>query len=247
MESNQQFDLEANKDDLPLKANTNHILVRHYVLDLTVDFQTEIIGGCIVLFLEPCKGPDRTEDLDSVTPSREDDLNSSYVHDAEKGIYVRSATHAPEFMLTQESQNDASHTAWDDLSKDFTLILDCCDLSVSKVEEVDVCTVSEFRELLDVDQVDLDITRDSSFGLVQKLISIPSASWKQQQDLYLQCSNAQAVCQTEPLLFHMDQWSLQIRKKGVHSPHAFPRTIRIWYKTKPAGRSVRWTKDQDGG
>ncbi|XP_053481022.1 aminopeptidase O isoform X2 [Ictalurus furcatus] len=244
MESNEQHDLEPNKDDLPLRANTNHILVRHYVLDLSVDFQTEVIGGSIVLFLEPCRGPSKTEELDLVSSSRNNDLNSPYVHDGEKARDFRSAAHAPEMMVSQGSQNDASNTSWDDVSKDFTLILDCCDLLVSKVEEVDICTVSELRKL---DQVALDSTQDSSFSLVQSLISIPSARWRQQQDLYLQCSRARAVSPTEPLLFHMDQWSLQIRKKGVQSSHAFPRTLRIWYKTNPVGGSVRWTKDQDGG
>lgn len=247
MESNQQDDLEPNKDDLPLRANTNHILVRHYVLDLSVDFQTEVIGGSIVLFLEPSRGPDKTEELDLVSPAQKGDLNSPNVYDDEKARDFRSATHALEIMVSQGSQNVTSNTSWNDASEDFILILDCCDMSVSKVEEVDVCTVSELRTFLEVDQVPLDSTQDSSFGLVQRLISIPSARWRQQQDLYLQCSCACAVSQTEPLLFHMDQWSLQIRKKGVRDPHAFPRALRIWYKTKPTGGSVRWTKDQDGG
>lgn len=244
MESNQQDDLEPNNDDLPLRANTNHILVRHYVLDLSVDFQTEVIGGSIVLFLEPCRGPDRTKELDLVSPIREGDINFACLRGGENTRDCRSAT---EIIVPQGSQNDASNTSWDDVSEDFTLILDSRDLSVSKVEEVDVCTVSELGKLLEVKQVDLDSTRDSSFGLVQRLISIPSARWRQQQDLYLQCSYAHAVSQSEPLLFHMDQWSLKIRKKGVQSPHAFPRAIRIWYETKPTGGSVRWTKDQDGG
>lgn len=244
MESNEQHDLEPNKDDLPLRANTNHILVRHYVLDLSVDFQTEVIGGSIVLFLEPCRGPSKTEELDLVSSSRNSDLNSPIVLDGEKARDFRSAAHTPEMMVSQGSQNDASNTSWDDVSKDFTLILDCCDLSVSKVEEVDICTVAELRKL---DQVALDSTQDPSFSLVESLISIPSARWRQQQDLYLQCSRARAVSPTEPLLFHMDQWSLQIRKKGVQSSHAFPRVLRIWYKTNPIGGSVRWTKDQDGG
>ncbi|XP_060787904.1 aminopeptidase O isoform X4 [Neoarius graeffei] len=247
MESNQQDDPEPSKDDLPLRANANLILVRHYVLDLSVDFQTEVIGGSIVLFLEPCKGPDKTGELDLVSPSQKGDLNFPYVYDDEKARDFRHATRALEIMVSQGSQNVVSNMSWDAVSEDFTLILDCCDLSVSKVEEVDVCTVSELRKLLEVDQVPLDSTQDSSFGLVQRLISIPSARWRQQQDLYLQCSCACAVSQTEPLLFHMDQWSLQIRKKGVRDPHAFPRALRIWYKTKPTGGSVRWTKDQDGG
>ncbi|KAI5614025.1 aminopeptidase O [Silurus asotus] len=240
MESNQHNDLEPSKDDLPLRANTNHILVRHYVLDLSVDFQTEVIGGSIVLFLEPCKRADRTEEFDSASPSQKGSRNSLNVYESEKAKEI-TTSHGPEIMVLQGNKN----VPCEDVSKDFTLILDCCDLSVSKVEEVNVCTVSQLRELLKVDHVATDSSQDS-FGLVQRLISIPSARWRQQQDLYLQCSRAQAASQTEPLLFHTDQWSLQIRKKGVCSPHAFPRTLRIWYETKPTGGSVRWTKDQDG-
>ncbi|TSL10196.1 Aminopeptidase O [Bagarius yarrelli] len=213
MESNQQDDLEPSKDDLPLRANTNHILVRHYVLDLSVDFQT-----------------------------KEGDLNLQHVYTDENAKDCRSATPPPEIKVSQADHFDASSSPRDDGSKDFTLILDSCDLSVSKVEEVDVGSVSELWKLREVDKM----AQSSSFGLVQRLMSMPSAQWRQQQELYLQCSRAHAVSPAEPLLFHMDQWSLQIRRKGVRTPHAFPCAVRIWYKTKPSGGSVRWTKDQDG-
>ena len=44
--------LDPSRDDLPLMANTSHILVKHYVLDLDVDFESQVIEGTIVLFLE---------------------------------------------------------------------------------------------------------------------------------------------------------------------------------------------------
>ena len=44
--------LDPSRDDLPLVANTSHILVKHYVRDLDVDFESQVIGGTIVLFLE---------------------------------------------------------------------------------------------------------------------------------------------------------------------------------------------------
>lgn len=44
--------LDPSRDDLPLMANTSHILVKHYVLDLDVDFESQIIEGTIVLFFE---------------------------------------------------------------------------------------------------------------------------------------------------------------------------------------------------
>ena len=37
-----------------LSEPTNHILVRHYALDLSVLLQEQLIRGSVVLFLEPC-------------------------------------------------------------------------------------------------------------------------------------------------------------------------------------------------
>ncbi|KAL6458827.1 hypothetical protein MHYP_G00322990 [Metynnis hypsauchen] len=239
MEPKQQPELDPNKDDLPLRANTNHVLVRHYVLDLTVDFQKKVIGGNIVLFLEPGKG--------AVSLAFSEDPHPQDAGDVEEASCFTS-THVPDDAVlcggpNPDQKSGESKLSWDDMSEDFTLILDCCDLLVSKVEEVDVSTVPELGEILEGDKVDLD-SQNSSFVVVQKLISIPSDRWRQQHDLYLQCSYASGV-HRQPLLFHMDQWSLQVRKKGVQSPSDFPRCLRIWYETKPTGGSVRWTKDQD--
>ncbi|XP_017570258.1 aminopeptidase O [Pygocentrus nattereri] len=235
MEPKHQPELDPNKDDLPLRANTNHVLVRHYVLDLTVDFQKKVIGGNIVLFLEPGKG--------AVSLAFSEDPHPQDAGDVEQASCFTS-THVPDDAGPNlDQKSGVSKLPWDDMNEDFTLILDCCDLLVSKVEEVDVSTVPELGDLLKGDTVDQD-SQNSSFVLVQKLISIPSDRWRQQHDLYLQCSYASGV-HTQPLLFHMDQWSLQVRKKGVQSPSDFPPCLRIWYETKPTGGSVRWTKDQD--
>ena len=40
-------------DDLPLMANVDEVLVYHYILDLSVEFNEKIMKGNIVLFLEP--------------------------------------------------------------------------------------------------------------------------------------------------------------------------------------------------
>ena len=44
-----------NSRDLPLMANVDDVLVKHYILDLDVDFETKIISGTIILFIEPAK------------------------------------------------------------------------------------------------------------------------------------------------------------------------------------------------
>ncbi|XP_065103279.1 aminopeptidase O [Paramisgurnus dabryanus] len=230
MESSHQPDLDPNKDDLPLRANMNHMLVRHYVLDLTVHFQRKVIGGSIVLFLEPGEGFCKQVETGSVSNTPVQDVSPK----------DDGTTSEPNYIIHHSSkESNISNFLWDDESEDFTLVLDCCDLVVSRVEELDVTTV------LNKNQSDANADH-SSCSLVQKLVSMPSAYWKQQHDLYLQTSGCPTVIHAKPLQFHMDQWSLQIRKEGVSSPYAFPCALKIWYETKPTGGSVRWTKDQDG-
>ncbi|XP_054628808.1 aminopeptidase O isoform X1 [Dunckerocampus dactyliophorus] len=185
----QELDLNPDTDDLPLCANTNHILVRHYALDLTVHFDRKVISGSVVVFLEP-------------TASAEDASN-------------------------------LSETIGSSPQSDFTLVLDCCDLNVSKVEQVDVASLSAAFPGV------------SPNDLVHKLVSMPSTHWRQQQELFSTCSRAPAERDGGSLQFCTDRWSLQVWKRGVSSPRAFPQTLRVCYETSPMGCSVRWTKDQD--
>uniref|UniRef100_A0A8C7VYQ9 Aminopeptidase O n=1 Tax=Oncorhynchus mykiss TaxID=8022 RepID=A0A8C7VYQ9_ONCMY len=211
-------DMDPGRDDLPLRANTNHILVRHYVLDLDISLQTKVITGTVVLFLEP--GPLAGDG-----------------NEAGEG-----APTPPQPSQTDDSWEDESH-------RDFTLVLDCCDLTVSKVEELDVTSVSDMQGLLkEVKGEGLGVgpqPDSQSAVLIQRLISLPSTQWKKQHHLYFQCSHAPASEGGGPLIFHTDRWSLQVRKRGVRTIQEFPRALRVCYKTKPEGGSVRWTKDQD--
>ncbi|CAB1320055.1 unnamed protein product, partial [Coregonus sp. 'balchen'] len=215
-------DVDPGRDDLPLRANTNHILVRHYVLDLDIHLHTKVITGTVVLFLEPGRGAgDGDGDGDG---------------DGE------GAPTPPQPSQTDDSWEDESHG-------DFTLVLDCCDLTVSKVEELDVTSVSDMQGLLKEVKGEgsgVEPQPDSqSAVLIQRLISLPSTQWKKQHHLYFQCSHAPASEGGGPLIFHTDRWSLQVRMRGVRTPQEFPRALRVCYETKPEGGSVRWTKDQD--
>lgn len=305
-------DLDPDTDDLPLRANTSHILVRHYVLDLTVDFDRRVIGGSVVLFLEPgpgatavpedgvrsgaeegvCDGDAgksqagsgcRFGDVDMMgdgtrncgkaevdvaagasegneaTTRNQEGLGETVVRSA-GNIFAGETDQSESQPLfgdrlqtgAEAAAEDArpSHTdaSWESSSEgDFTLVLDCCDLTVTKVEELDINSVSAMSSLLEgppregpeVGPVSL------SAALIQKLLAVPSGQWRQQHQLFRLCSRASRFQDGLSLRFHTDRWSLQVRKKGVTSPQEFPRAIRVCYETRPTGGSVRWTKDQD--
>ncbi|KAI9540810.1 hypothetical protein NQZ68_037005 [Dissostichus eleginoides] len=261
--------LNPDTDDLPLRANTNHILVRHYVLDLTLHFDRKVISGSVVLFLEPSSGSgSKTEDGIGpgsciIEAGRSHDVyvcrshNEDTVEDGTEGIGkamtkvekilgagerdgaefqalsgVRAQT-PPETEIIQSSH------LWETTSDDdFTLVMDCCDLHVSKVEEVDISSVFA-SESPGVRLV------NPQTAFIQNLISMPSDQWKQKHQLFSLCSQAPGAQHGSSLQFYRDQWSLQVRKNGVASAQGFPRALRICYETRPTGGSVRWTKDQD--
>nr|XP_020449400.1 aminopeptidase O isoform X2 [Monopterus albus] len=269
-------DLNPDTDDLPLRANTNHILVKHYVLDLTVHFDRKVISGSAVLFLEPCSGVrSKTEDDigpgagegDGTVESQEGFVcrfqDADTMEDGTKGL--GKTTTRTEKMSTGERDRDeflalsgaGSPTApetktiqsshlWETTSNnDFTLVLDCCDLDVSKVEEVDVTSVSATSSLPpEVTPKGSGVSSaNQQTAFIQKLISMPSGQWRQKHQLFSLCSRAPGA--QDVLHFHRDRWSLQVRKKRVTSPQEFPCAVRVCYETRPTGCSVRWTKDQD--
>ncbi|XP_040898891.1 aminopeptidase O isoform X2 [Toxotes jaculatrix] len=275
-------ELNPDTDDLPLRANTNHILVRHYVLDLTVHFERKVISGSVVLFLEPCcgvrtkaeddTGPDAGEGPGTVEAGRSQDgflcgfQDVDAIEDGTQGLgktltkmekkFGAREREGDEFQALSrvgsqtaaETHNNNALHLWETTSDgDFTLVLDCCDLDVSKVEEVDVTSVSAMSGLSS------EITSQGSgvssvnpqAAFIQKLISLPSSRWRQKHQLFLLCSRAPGAEDGSSLHFHRDRWSLQVRKEGAVSPQEFPRAVRICYETSPTGGSVRWSKDQD--
>lgn len=258
-------DLEINPDtdDLPLRANTNHILVRHYVLNLTVHFEREVISGSVVLFLDPCPGVGTKAEDDVGLKAAEGDgtieagrSQQGSVHRLQDGDTVEDGAKIHEFQTLSgvashtapETENIQSSHSWEITSDgDFTLVLDCCDLDVSQVEEVDVTSVSAMSSLLpEVSSETPGVSSvNSQAAFIQSLISMPSSQWRQKHQLFLLSSRAAGAQDGSSLHFHRDRWSLQVRKKGVTSPQGFPRALRIYYETKPKGGSVRWTKDQD--
>ncbi|XP_025944236.1 aminopeptidase O isoform X10 [Apteryx rowi] len=264
--------LDPMKDDLPLMANTSHMLVKHYTLDLDVDFKSQIIEGIIVFFFETGSRYRKTSSTD------EEGCQSQF--DETCKIRASEPCHIPvtdlsacsstmeynDFAVCGKGEKDTSdkngnHSNGEQASgipssknccdienhgsTDFLLVLDCCDLSVLKVEEVDVAAVADIEKfarsakLTDASE-ELGNLRNQ---IVHELVTLPADRWKEQLYYYTRCSQAPGCGE---LLFTTGTWSLEIRKLGIRTPRDFPHAIRIWYKTKPEGRSVTWTTDQSG-
>ncbi|XP_059512404.1 aminopeptidase O isoform X2 [Myotis daubentonii] len=260
--------LDPSRDDLPLMANTSHILVKHYVLDLDVDFESQIIAGTLVLFLEsgnrsrkksgsteeacrsesneacefrkpePCNAPvaDTRTSLSQMGYSdfaicgkgEGDTSGKDGNHDNQEQTYgISSSKHCC------DTENHGS--------EDFLLVLDCCDLSVLRVEEVDVAAVPGIEKFTRSPK--LTVVSELRNQIVRELVALPADRWREQLDYYARCSLAPGCGE---LLFDTDTWSLQIRKTGAQTATAFPHAVRIRYRTKPQGRSVTWTSDQSG-
>ncbi|XP_053787892.1 aminopeptidase O isoform X3 [Vidua chalybeata] len=269
---NMETQLDPMKDDLPLMANTSYMLVKHYVLDLDVDFKSKVIEGSIVLFFETgsqyrstssagkecCQSEfDETCKMRASEPCHIPMINVSTCSSKTKCNDFAVSGKEEEATSEENSNHSNSEQASgissskdccdieDRGNKDFLLVLDCCDLSVLKAEEVDVAAVSGIEKFTRSAKLtgvpkELENLRNR---IVHELVTLPADRWKEQLYYFTHCSQAPGCGE---LLFSTGTWSLEIRKSGIQTPVDFPHAIRIWYKTKPEGRSVTWTTDQSG-
>nr|KAF6314232.1 hypothetical protein mMyoMyo1_001928 [Myotis myotis] len=260
--------LDPSRDDLPLMANTSHILVKHYVLDLDVDFESQIIDGTLVLFLE--SGNRSRKKSGSTEEACRSESNEACEFRKPEPCHVPVADTRTslsqmgysDFAICGKGERDTSgkdgnHDNQEQTygissskhccdtgnhgSEDFLLVLDCCDLSVLRVEEVDVAAVPGIEKFTRSPK--LTVVSELRNQIVRELVALPADHWREQLDYYARCSLAPGCGE---LLFDTDTWSLQIRKTGAQTATAFPHAIRIRYRTKPQGRSVTWTSDQSG-
>ncbi|XP_064358289.1 aminopeptidase O-like isoform X2 [Dromaius novaehollandiae] len=264
--------LDPMTDDLPLMANTSHMLVKHYTLDLDVDFKSHVIEGIIVFFFETgsrCRKASSSDD-EGCQPQFDETCKTGASEPCHVPVTNLSAcsskTEYNDFAVCGKGEKDTSdkngnHSNGEQASgisssknccdienhgsTDFLLVLDCCDLFVLKVEEVDVAAVAGIEKftrsakLTDAAK-ELGNLRNQ---IVQELVTLPAHRWKEQLYYYARCSQAPGCGE---LLFTTGTWSLEIKKSGIRAPRDFPHAIRVWYKTKPEGRSVTWTTDQSG-
>ncbi|XP_012385473.2 aminopeptidase O isoform X2 [Dasypus novemcinctus] len=261
--------LDPSRDDLPLLANTSHILVKHYVLDLDADFESQVIEGTIVLFFEPGNRVKKWNSCTEETGQPESDeartlrapepcrtpVTSARTFSSKMGCHDfaicskggketsdQDGNHDNQEQASGISSSKYCHDAGNHGSEDFLLVLDCCDLAVLKVEEVDVAVVPGIEKFTRPPRPTV-VSETLRNQIVRELVTLPAERWREQFDYYARCSQAPGCGE---LLFTTDTWSLQIRKPGAQTAAAFPHAVRIWYKSKPEGRSVTWTSDQSG-
>ncbi|KAM5193035.1 aminopeptidase O isoform 2-T2 [Mantella aurantiaca] len=255
--------MDQDADDLPLMANTSHMLVKHFALDLDVHFDSQTLSGSVVLFLQPTvtgedftseAQPDEAHGVQGPNPPAQHiNICSSHssVKDAtlcaigERDTFDKCDHHGNRKQTSGITSSGNCCNRRNHGSADFVLVLDCCDLVVLKVEEVDVTAMPVTEKCTCSTQSGHGFEQQfpGSPQMPPELTGSPTSRWKDQLSFYMQCSRAPGCGE---LIFVTDSWSLQIRKAGVKVPRAFPSAIRIWYKTTANGRSVKWTKDQSG-
>ncbi|XP_059500601.1 aminopeptidase O isoform X3 [Stegostoma tigrinum] len=268
MNENTELALDPNKDDLPLMANVGSMLVRHYVLDLTVNFDRKVISGTIVLYLETSKTYKKKSDsmgtgccpytqtlFETEQPGSSCNSTASVAASASVDKMCNLSMHSGGGVADVSSCNH-SNAEWTGVisgireqcsnEEDFVLVLDCCDLVVNKVEEVNVIATPGIEKLI---RMDMPMSENNVYSqrlqssIVDAILGLGAECWQEQHCYYLDCSKAPGCGE---LQFQTDRWSLQIKKLGIQTPKDFPRVLRIYYETKPEGGSVRWTKDQSG-
>ncbi|XP_072271071.1 aminopeptidase O isoform X7 [Pyxicephalus adspersus] len=252
--------MDMDSDDIPLMANTSQILVKHFALDLDVCFDRKTISGSIVLFLQPTvTGEDCKSEAQPSEAHGDQGLKPSVLPTCSSHISVKDTTlcaievsdtsekcdhHSNDQQTFGANSSGISYDKRNHDSSDFVLVLDCCDLSVSKVEEVDFISVPVTEKYMCSPHSchKFEHQFHDNHQMPPELARPPANQWK---DLfyYMQCSLAPGCGE---LPFVTDSWSLQIVKPGVKMPCAFPSVVRIWYKTTENERSVKWTKDQSG-
>lgn len=251
--------MDPDTDDLPLMANTSHILVKHFALDLDVYFDSQTISGSVVLFLQPTMTDEGftseaySSQLDEAHGVQEPESSVSHLNICSSHSSMKDTTlcaigerdtfdkcdhHGNRKETSGITSSGNCYYRWNHKSGDFILVLDCCDLTVLKVEEVDVTAVPITQSNHGLEQ-----QFPESLQMPPELAASPASRWSDQLSCYIQRGRAPGCGE---LSFVTDSWSLQIRKAGVKMPCAFPSAVRIWYKTAANGRSVKWTKDQSG-
>ncbi|KAK6188693.1 hypothetical protein SNE40_004821 [Patella caerulea] len=123
-----------------------------------------------------------------------------------------------EHRSKQNPGTDAQHP--ERSTRDFVLILDCCDLEIISVDE---------------------LKQSDSFRVPHSLIE-EKADIENENGFYMSHVDQKG----QPLEFVVEKHCLRTWKPGVSSGSCFPKVVQIKYAITANGKSFKWTKDVDG-
>ena len=221
--------MDPNKD-LPLMANTADIRVRHYNLNLSVSFEKHVLSGSVTLFLETANEKEAAE---GVRASADDDVGGATP--AKRGRKNSTAKAAKR----QRGQSTTANT-WSD---NFTLILDSCDIAVSKVEEIVINPSGADQK--HVHSASNNVDKSRLCVCSQPLTDV--LGFRRNDFVTRNKKFTDSTTHTgRPLKFAVQPWCVRIWKEGVTEAANFPSCIKIYYQTKADGKSLTWAFDQAG-
>ena len=220
--------------DLPLLANTADIRVRHYNLNLSVSFEKHVLSGSVTLFLEAANEKEAAEgvhasevnEVGGATPAKRGRKNST--------------AKAAKRQRGQSAANSTSNS-W---NNNFTLLLDSCDITVSKVEEVNLSPSGDpTKHSAHSSSNNVDKSRSCVCSQpLTDVLGFRRNDFATRNKKFTDCTTHTG----RPLQFEVQPWCLRIWKEGVTDVKSFPSCIKIYYQTKADGKSLTWAYDQAG-
>ena len=208
-------------EDLPLMANVDEVLVEHYILDLNVDFEEQVMRGSIVLFLKPTNRKFTKRQFQLCLDSTL--VNIESVHE----VAVPS-DYKIQFLGGANGSNSDSI-----LSKDF-----------KSASEHRKYTGFEESSPLEKHLERSDPTSSDRCAGTDSKTSDPCST---RQEVFLRFLNdkSQNPLPYKGLDYSVHGWCVRIWKPGATGGE-WPRCVWIKYHTSPEGQSLTWARDQDG-
>ncbi len=239
-------DSTSHEHDLPLMANTNDVLLYHYILDLDCDLDKKVMSGSITLFLDPMTktSPSGSRRVFSIHEFHEKQKTARVCSEEVKNAQSANVAGLP-VKLERTITDDCDQSHCNILPKSEIVALDKpCKPDVS--EPASSCLRSDKPFQLVLDSYDLIIHHVEERIIPQDLEDILEKS--KDDDLvdsgsiFSRCRS----CASRPLEYYVEKWCVRIWKDRVIEPCHFPRVVTIRYSTKPSGTSLQWAVDQDG-
>lgn len=219
--------------DLPLLSNIYEVRARHYLIHLEPNFNTQKIQGRVYIFFEATTSCEKKGQCCTrkcfCSDTEVQDVENASVHinqhlnyhgkDNESIVLEEKTKNAAKFHCDNSDDNRVKNKKNTENieSQDFEIILDCCDIRVKCVTEVECNGVNLIQYL------------DPTY---RKACGIAINFWTRRNHI--------------PLQYAVNAWCIRIWKEGIKNVKQFPQAVCIEYETTPQGKSLLWRNDQDG-